>query len=84
MKTTGWMAAAVLMLASGSSSADVLRCGGTLVEAGTSAQELVAQCGEPAGKSIEGFNWTYNIDGHSYEVRVSDGGVVAEIKQLDE
>jgi len=83
MKRAGLMVA-VLMTVSGGSWADALRCGTSIVEAGGSTQELIAQCGEPDSKSIEGMNWTYSIDGNRYEVRVSDSGVVAEIKQIDE
>ena len=84
MKRAGLTAAAVLMVISGSSWADALQCDSSIVETGASAQELVAQCGEPVSKSIEGMNWTYHINGGTYEVRMSDSGVVAEIKQVDQ
>jgi len=81
MKRAGLMVA-VLMTVSGSSWADALRCGTSIVEAGASTQELVAQCGEPASKDIEGMNWTYTMGNETWEVRVSASGVVAEIKQI--
>jgi len=79
----GVVAVAVMAMSSGSW-ADVLRCGTGIVETGVSTAELVAQCGEPDSKSFQGMNWTYSIDGQRYEVRVSDDGVVAEIKQVGE
>ena len=73
-----------LSLFGGTVSADVLRCGAGIVEAGALEQALIDTCGDPDSKSIEGMNWIYQIDGHNYEVRLSDGGVVAEIREVDE
>lgn len=82
MKRVVVMMAAVLLTLSGSSWADALRCGTSIVETGASTEELVAQCGEPDSKSIEGMTWTYTLGDETWEVRVSEAGVVAEIKQL--
>lgn len=78
------MAAAVMLMVSGSSWADALRCGTNIVETGATTQELLAQCGEPDSKSIEGMNWTYTLGDETWQVRVSDTGVVAEINQLQQ
>ena len=82
MKRTGLMAA-VLMAVSGSSWADALQCDTSILTTGASTQELVAQCGEPVSKDVEGGIWTYKVDGGSYEVRISESGVVAEINQIE-
>jgi hypothetical protein len=84
MKTNWLMVIAVSALTSGGAWADTLQCGTDVVETGVLADELVAKCGEPAAKDIEGGNWTYRVDGHSYEVRVSASGVVAEINEVGE
>jgi len=82
MKTNSLaMIVVALVLSGGTASADALRCGSALVETGISADELVAQCGEPASKDIEGGNWTYRLDGHTYVVRVSASGIVAEVNE---
>ena len=82
MKTNWLMVIAASALTSGGGWADSLQCGADVVEAGTPTDELVAKCGEPDAKDIEGGNWTYRVDGHSYEVRISASGVVAEINEV--
>ena len=84
MKTNCLAVLVVFLLSGGGAWADTLRCGSELVGAGALADELVAKCGEPDAKDIEGGNWTYRLDDHTYEVRVSASGVVAEVNEVGE